>query len=293
MRTKCALILAILFLFCGSLFAGKAAVPFNPKAEIYEPHQRAFIGWNGEEEIMTVSADMRASQKTKVLEIMPLPSKPEIRTVELDLFRETASLISKKLQEVPHTREEEANMVRPDLGGLLIFYGQVGVQEISLAQATDRERFVNWANSYLRSGADDAPVIPDAMLDLIESLIKDGYTWFVFDVITLEPQLTTIEPIQYRFRTDELYFPLRASSTELGYTRIDVQVLTPKRLKEFPGINTSRVALLHEPVELTSAELLKLAPEIDDLLGEPASCLLRNWQLQGPLNGFYQDLLAK
>ena len=150
-----------------------------------------------------------------------------------------------------------------------------------------------WANALLRAGGTDTPTIPDKLAASIEAYLADGYTWFAFDVVTLDPTLTTSEAVQYRFKTDMLYYPLRITQTEVGYTRIDLQVITKQRLKQFPGIHTDRVALLHEPVELDTYELRELSPDVDELLGHPKSCLLRIWQLQGPLNGFRQDLLAK
>ncbi len=293
MRSKVALALVVLLTICGSLLADRGSVPFKANVEIYEPHQRALIAWNGDEEILILSTDMRALQKTKVLEILPLPSKPTIQKANVEIFRAATRILNEKLRLKETSRAKEGEETRPDLGGMLIFYKRIGVHEISLTHATDKQRFVDWANSLLKAGGADTPTIPDELATVREAYIADGYTWFAFDVVTLDPSLTTSDAVQYRFKTDMLYYPLRITRTETGYTRIDLQVITKLRLKQFPGIHTDRVALLHEPVELNTYELRELSPDVDELLGHPESCLLRIWQMQGPLNGFRQDLLAK
>lgn len=69
--------LVVLVLFPGTpLFADRGLIPFIPGVQIFEPNQRAMIAWNGSEEILLLSTDLRASQATQVLEVLPLPSEP-------------------------------------------------------------------------------------------------------------------------------------------------------------------------------------------------------------------------
>ncbi|MFH2054768.1 MAG: DUF2330 domain-containing protein [bacterium] len=293
MRATNILVLLAVLIATSSVLADRGSVPFDTTVEIYEPHQRALIAWNGTEQIMIMSTDLRASKNTKVLEILPLPSRPDVTEADVEIFRKVTNLINKKLAEQPKTREEEEGRVQPDFAGTLIFYKQIGVHEISLTHANDKNRFVEWANSYLRSLGVESPSIPEALTEVIQQYIEDGYSWFAFDVVSLGPELTTSDAVQYRFKTDALYYPLRITRTETGYTRIDLQVITSLRLKQFPALHPDRVALLHEPVELNTFELREISPEIDELLNNPASCILRLWQIQGTLSGFRQDLIAK
>jgi hypothetical protein len=59
--------------------ADRRAIPFRPGVTIFEPTQRALMAWNGEEEILVLSTDLRASSATKVLEVMPFPTEPRVK----------------------------------------------------------------------------------------------------------------------------------------------------------------------------------------------------------------------
>ncbi|MCD6162881.1 MAG: hypothetical protein J7K40_10770 [candidate division Zixibacteria bacterium] len=49
-------------------YADRGSIPFDSRIEIFEPNQRAMIAWNGSEEILLLSTDLRASATTKILE---------------------------------------------------------------------------------------------------------------------------------------------------------------------------------------------------------------------------------
>src|SRR5687768_2011865 len=60
---------------------------FDPlKVSVFEPKQRALILWNGEEEILLLSTDQRSSQRTAVLEVIPLPSEPKVQLGKFETF---------------------------------------------------------------------------------------------------------------------------------------------------------------------------------------------------------------
>ena len=59
--------LFFLLLFSVSVYADRGSIPFRPDIRIFEPKQRAMIAWNGEEEILLLTTDMKASDSTEVL----------------------------------------------------------------------------------------------------------------------------------------------------------------------------------------------------------------------------------
>ena len=79
------LILSILICTHLPLQADRGSVPFRPHAQIFEPNQRALIAWNGWEEILLFTTDLHASISTKVLEVIPLPSEPEVKEGDIVL----------------------------------------------------------------------------------------------------------------------------------------------------------------------------------------------------------------
>ena len=74
---------------------------------IFEPTQRALIAWNGEEEILILSTDLRASRATKVLEVMPFPAEPRVKKGDVGVFRRAVKLINSKIPR-PHGGEGPA-----------------------------------------------------------------------------------------------------------------------------------------------------------------------------------------
>jgi hypothetical protein len=71
------LLCSILFLFAFPL-AGDGFIQW-PSVDItvYEPGQKAIIGWNGEREVLILSTDVYASKSTWVVELVPFPSLPD------------------------------------------------------------------------------------------------------------------------------------------------------------------------------------------------------------------------
>jgi len=87
-------IFCLLFVFGA---ADRGMIPVDPNAQIFEPNQRAMIAWNGAEEILLLSTDLRASYSTMVVEVLPLPAEPEVKKGDLETFRKATDLINRKL----------------------------------------------------------------------------------------------------------------------------------------------------------------------------------------------------
>lgn len=60
--------------------AGAVAAPAAVrKVEVFEPGQNATVGWNKGKEVLVLATDIQASAETRVIEIMPFPSQPEVK----------------------------------------------------------------------------------------------------------------------------------------------------------------------------------------------------------------------
>jgi hypothetical protein len=81
--------------------ADRGAIPFQPEVTIFEPTQRALIAWNGEEEILLLSTDLRASRTTKVLEVMPFLAEPRVAKGDVAVFQQAVQLINSKTYRSP------------------------------------------------------------------------------------------------------------------------------------------------------------------------------------------------
>ena len=115
-------LLALLsLLFVSVARADRGSIPFKPHVQIFEPTQRAMIAWDGREEILVLSTDLRASEPTKVLEVILLGvvllivSPGQVARVLKD---EQASRMDELLATLPFTTRQIAisriweNMVR-------------------------------------------------------------------------------------------------------------------------------------------------------------------------------------
>ncbi len=286
-------VMIMIILMCVS-YADRGSIPFNPNIQIFEPNQRAMIAWNGEEEILLLSTDMYASGKTDVLEVIPLPSEPTVKKGDTEVFKKAIKLINKKTIPPPmHAFDKVATEdISRQPAGEITFHKKIGSHDVSVAHVIDGDGFIDWVEEYLRSTGIENPIIPGGLKDVVMEYIEDGFKWFVFDVISLDEETVTNEAIQYRFKTDYLYYPLKITRTEKDYTVIDLLILTQNLLGNFPGISIDEVSLLHKPVFITSDELMELNEDMRSLFGEFKEMNLRIWQLEGDLSSFKDDLIA-
>lgn len=289
--------LLILLFTTSSLFihADRASIPFKPYVKVFEPNQRAVIAWNGQEEILLLTTDLKASEPTKVLEVIPLPTEPVVKKGDIEVFQRATALINSKIKKRlagARLRGVRGPIERPPAGEVT-FHEKIGAHDISVTHVLRGDGFIEWVDDYLKANGVENPVIPEALKEVVEEYIKEGLVWFVFDVVSLDTEPKTNEAIQYRFKTNFLYYPVKITRTEEGNTLISLLILTPKLLKDFPGIPIERVRLPHEPVSLTSSELRSLSEEMDELLGHSENMRLRIWEISGRLSEFKEDLIAK
>lgn len=286
----------ILFLFNAQiLYADRGSIPFHPNVKIFEPKQRAMIAWNGTEEILLLSTDMSASAKTKVLEIIPFPAEPVVKEGDVEIFRKAMKLINQKLQErSDQTKQEEGlEIMKGSPAGEVTFHQIIGAHDIMVIHVLDVNSFMEWVERYFNAYGVKNPKIPEAMKAVVNEYLEEGFLWFVFDVVSLDKVPITSEAIQYRFKTESLFYPLRITRTEEGDTSIELLVLTQRLLIKFPGISIEEIKLPYEPLGMTSKELRGLSEEMDELLGREEKIKLRIWHIEGELSGFKKDLLVK
>ncbi|OPX17540.1 hypothetical protein BXT86_05960 [candidate division WOR-3 bacterium 4484_100] len=271
-------------IMCCRLSADRGMIPINPDIQLFEPNQRALIAWNGKEEILLLTTDINASDTTSVLEILPLPSEPVIEKGELKTFKKAVELINKKTQRVFARGKGEGI---PIPGGELKFHKKIGSHDLSVIHLLNADKFIRWVEDYLKKLGFEKVVISEDIKALVNQYIEDGFEWFVFDIISLQKELRTSEPIQYRFKTRNLFFPLRITRTSSGNTSINLLILTPRLLSRFTGLPVEQIKLAHRP------ELQELDKDIYYLFEDYQEVRLRIWKITGPLDSFDQDLIVR
>lgn len=282
----CSLVLAV-------GWANRGEIPLDPSVEIFEPHQRAMIAWDGTEEILLLSTDIRASDSTMVLEVLPLPAEPAVTKGDLETFRKVIALINRHQRSLGGKRNGGANGDNHAPAGEVTFHERIGSHDISVTHLVSAGGFVDWVNGYLDSIGVKGNVITDDMRKLIESYVAEDFTWFVFDAVTVATDTMTNDPIQYRFKTNSLFYPLKITSTAKGYTTIELLVLTPQLLRVFPGLPIGRVVLPHDPITIEIEELQSINADMYELLKGYSTMKLRIWRIRGELSEFDRDLIAR
>jgi hypothetical protein len=292
------LVTATLALTARSALADCGGIAFSPGAAIFEPNQRAVIGFNGREEILVLSTDLRASEPTKVLQVLPLPGEPKVAKGDFSLFVKATDLINLKLARPPRGSGggmggmgDGGAAARSAPAGEVTFHDKIGSHDISVTHVLHRRGFVDWVENYLRKAGVDNPTIPEPMKAVVDEYLRDRFQWFVFDVVELGKEVKTKEAIQYHFPTRSLYYPLRITRTEEGDTMIRLLVLSPN-LVRLPNTGSVRVRVAHDPIRITSKELQSLGNDEMTAFLESRSCMLRIWEVTGPLSGFKRDIVT-
>lgn len=275
--------------------ADMGSIPFEAHVQIFEPKQRAIIAWNGTEEILLLSTDLRASAPTKVLEVIPLPSEPTVTEGDLQAFERAVAIINDRQWRYAggggFGAESETGAAP---AGEVTFHEKIGAHDISVTRVLNSDGFTGWVENYLKKQGVENPEIPGPMKTVVKEYLRAGFTWFVFDVVEVGDTVKTKDAIQYRFKTRSLYYPLKITRTEHGKTEIELLVITPRLLTKFPGHPTKRITLPHKPVALTRRELWSISKDMFELLGlgEREGMVLRIWKISGILSEFKKDLIA-
>ena len=264
-------------------------LPFQPDVKITISQQRALLAWNGEEQILFLGPDVWASAPTLALEIVPLPSEPGVKAGDLATLDRARALIANYLRRLERMKPMlSLNKLEPPPQTV----GGVAPVDVRVAHVESSQQVVAWVEDYLAAQDAAALSLPGRVASLLGTYLAEGFTWFVFDVVTIGIETVTNEPIQYRFKTDHLFYPLKITSTVEGSTSIQLLVLTPWLLRKFPGLPISRIELKHDPISINEYDLQYIDKDMHALLKECKEMKLRIWEISGDLKSFDKDLMG-
>ena len=295
-RITVSVIVPGLSLLASAAYADCGSIPFKSWAGVYEPNQRALIAFDGKEEILVLSTELKSTVPTKVLEVLPLPSEPELKPGNPEAFTRATELINLKIfgnpYHAPFGAAGGASSKNSPPAGEVTYTKQIGAHDISVTHVVDGGRFVDWAEKYLIDHGAGKAVIPAPLKQVIQEYINDGFQWFAFDVVELDEELATKSAIQYRFKTDRLYFPLRITRAEKGKTKVRLLVLTHGVVQRPDGPEL-KVRLVHQPINVTRIELKKIDADLFEMFRYTGGLKLRIWEVQGELSKFRRDIITR
>lgn len=282
--------------------ADRGMVPISD-VSVYGPGQKAIIAWNGEEETLILSTDVIASDDSQVLELLPLPSKPEIKKGDFASFEQVNLLIENHFPVTSWDwfKKGIGVMGPPGRGLEIIFHEKIGAHDITVVKADDTVELIQWAEEFLKSAGIEKQISSPKLESVVASYLDQNINYFVFDLIEITSEPKSIEPIVYRFDTDFLYYPLKISTLAEGWTDINLFLLTPQSvsLHNLPEGSTlpqdMEVGKFYsskgtQPIQfkVNEEELISIDASIVELLGSNA--WLTAVSYHGDLAGLTEDL---
>lgn len=253
-----AICLFILFL-SSPASADKGMIPVY-HVDLEEPEQNAIIGWNGSEEVLILSTNVKASSQTAVVEVLPLPSKPHIEGAEMISFHMVENYVNMKMEpEYPsfgfgQGRESAFHLVSQE---------RIGAHNISVVKINRSEEFVEWFKGFVRQKGYDREV-PVEFNQIIGDYVGRGYDYLAIDVINATSEERSVDPILYRFKSDKIYYPLEITAPINSVTEINLFIFSPgiveeKSLKDY-GFRGE--VGYEDYIYLSRSELREVSPQL-------------------------------
>ncbi|NPV52947.1 MAG: DUF2330 domain-containing protein [Firmicutes bacterium] len=197
------------------------------EAKVEESAQKAIILHNLDEEVLILGTDLKADKKTTILRFIPFPSEPQVSLHEGDPFREVAALIKKHKLVFITTSKSGTPSAEPVE---IRLNARLGAHNITVIKINAIQAFRQWVQAYLAnmglSQAQDYANVEDIASDYVGRDIR----YFVFDVVEVTPETRFVEPIVYRFKSKDLFYPLKTSNTFGGEGEIDLVIIGPGTL---------------------------------------------------------------
>jgi len=264
-------------------YADKGMIPVSHEASVYEPGQKAIIAWNGQEEILILSTDVTSTLETLVLELLPLPSEPEVEPASFRCFEEIQRLIWEEgVNQFMYSTKNEARSESVEV----VFHEEIGAHDITVAKATDAVKLVDWMENFLQANNVSETVSLGGFEPAVKDYMGRGFHYYVLDLITVTPNQRSVDPILYRFNSSFLYYPLLITSPVPGNTEITLFLLTDGKVERdyqpMQKIYYRVRDISPKPIEfvLSKGDLSKIDIRIGELFDERAWLSVLNYDGQ-------------
>ena len=274
--------------------ADRGAIIAVENVDLKEPAQRAIIAHNGLEEILILQTDVQADRTVKVVEFMPLPSKPTVSLAKEDCFKELQEIIEKyKLRYVIQYRGKSTETrIDQESAVKLVVSEQLGPHQVSVVEVNDVDKFMEWVEQFFKKNDLGKPNLSGKLREIVKSYLDEKIKFFAFDVITVTKEKKTVQPLIYRFKSEDLYYPLRVTNLYGGTGTIELLIIAPKDIFSFTSfyimpdseyaIVDTHTSLRSEIAEPNKVELKRIEPAIDTLMKDEVP-VLRAFKYEGPL----------
>jgi len=193
--------------------------------DIEEPAQRAIIAYNGMDEIIILQTDVKATQETRVVEFMPLPSKPEVSLAPKGCFKALKKIVSRYGFAYPGGKSEGRHPGTTPVQ--VVVEAQLGPHDVTVVEIEEVDAFVKWVEAFFEKKELGRPVLGDELRAVTKDYLDHGFRFFAFDVVKVSAEAQTVRPLAYEFRTPRLYYPLKVTNLYGGWGTVELFVILP------------------------------------------------------------------
>lgn len=280
--TKKIFLLIVFMLYPCYIYADMGAFAPNADVDLREPGQKAVIAYDGAEEILILGTDMESSRNEKVLRFIPLPNKPDVQLAEESMERMASLAKSKKLRYYIKMKSIGGTKgIEKPIAPEIVFHQRLGAHDLTVVKVRNPEDFTSWINGFLSGKGLPSRPLSQKESEVVEDYLRRGFFYFVFDLVELDDQTRTVDPILYRFKTTHFYYPLITSNLFGHRGRIELFVFMESRLDHlmlrrdgiFKFSQPSKAppwTAISNTVAVEDTEIQSVSKPISDLLGKNA-----------------------
>jgi hypothetical protein len=262
------------------------------EAKVSEDSQKAIIFHNLDEEVLILGTDLKAEKKTGIIRFIPFPSEPVVSLAPGGSFSAAADLIKKHgLKFIWQSKGGQPSAQPVELR----FNQKLGAHDIAVIKVNDASGFRKWVNDFFeKKGLPRKKEYPE-IEGIVDDYVRRAISWFVFDYVEVTEETRFIEPVEYRFKTKKLYYPLKTSNTFGGVGGIDLILVLPGTLfsplkSDYEGCLGFVNMKATTSAQTTSEELEAIYSDASTFFGE-RKVFIQFLRYQGVYK-FKEDILA-
>ena len=281
-----------ILLFFSMAFADKGMIIIGPKdVSLTETGQNAIVAWNGSLEVLILSTAVKSSAQTLVLEVLPLPSKPEVIQGNYTSFKKLVEIYNKKAKSIRESRKSLTSS-KEFIGVEIVLHKKIGAHDVTVVKINDLNNFLSWVENYTKAKGFNVK-LPSNFKATVKDYLNRNLSFFVFDFINASDEDRSVAPLVYKFKTNFLYYPLKITAfSDAGgsFSTINLFLITNGIINKdaISNINLWPRSGFDYKIMLTKKELREISFDIASLF---PSAYVMNVYYFGPLKKLNEDLM--
>ena len=223
-----------------SALADKGAVYLRAAdVKVSEDSQKAIILHNMQEEVLILGTEVRADRETPIISFIPFPSEPEVQLAPEGVFERLAAIVAKYDLGFYSRSFSKGGATATHEGVEVRLSARLGAHDLTVIKIDDAIGFTFWVNDYFRSkGLAHSESHPQEEA-IVTDYVARGIDYFVLDYVEVPTEKHFIDPVIYRFKSKDLYYPLKTSNSFGGEGAIELFIIAPVTLC-VPGSGNDR-----------------------------------------------------